>query len=204
MDLGMLRIPKRIVEKEGVLTDEEFRIIKAHTIIGYKFIFESMKLKNSIAVVSLQHHEAFDGTGYPKKLHSKNISDCARIASIADNFSSLCEERAYRDRMTEYNAMKELLALGMAKFDPLFLRAFLLRMSMYPVGSLVRLGDGRTALVISPNKDKPLRPNIRIIINQDGEIPRDIEIIDLSRNVDIYISEMIKPSELGFNLLDVL
>ncbi len=100
--------------------------------------------------------------------------------------------------------MKELLSLGMARFDPLFLRAFLLRMSMYPVGSLVKLGDGRIALVISPNKDKPLRPNIRIIVNQNGEVPKGVEVIDLSRNVDVYISAMLKPSELGFNLLDVL
>ena len=204
MDLGMLRLPRRIIEKEGSLTDEEFKIIKAHTIIGYKFAFESMKLKNNIAVVALQHHEAFDGTGYPKRLRGKDISEYARIAAIVDNFSSLCEERAYRDKMTEYNAMKELLSLGMAKFDPLFLRAFLLRMSMYPVGSLVKLGDGRIALVISPNKDKPLRPNIRIIVNQNGEVPKDVEVIDLSRNVDVYISAMLKPSELGFNLLDVL
>jgi len=160
IDSGMTKIPVYIIHKQSNLTDREYQMIKAHPLHGYKALINYTELNERIANISLQHHEQFDGKGYPRGLKGKEIDEYARIAAIADSYEAQISNRSYRGKVYAYHAMKNLLASGVNKFDPEILKIFLSRMSVYPIGSIVQLNDNSVGIVIGSVTEKPLRPII--------------------------------------------
>lgn len=97
-DLGKVGIPDAILHKPGKLTSEEFEIMKRHTTIGYEMLKNSKrKLLKLASIVALEHHEHFDGKGYPMGLKGKDIHICGRIMAICDVFDALTSDRVYRN-----------------------------------------------------------------------------------------------------------
>lgn len=204
IDTGMTKIPVYIIHKQSNLTDNEYQMIKAHPVHGYKALIAYSELNERVANISLQHHEQFDGKGYPRGLKGKEIDEFARIASIADSYEAQISSRSYREKRGAYHAMKNLLASGVNKFDPEILKIFLSRMSVYPIGSLVELNDGITGIVIGSVTEKPLRPIIKVILNENKEKVHDTQIINLLTDTSRYISKVMSEKEAGVNLFDVL
>ncbi len=204
IDAGMTKVPVYIVHKQSNLTDSEYQMIKAHPVHGYKSLRSYPDVNDRIANISLQHHEQFDGKGYPRGLKGKEIDEYARIASIADSYESQISNRSYREKVGAYHAMKNLLASGVNKFDPEILKIFLSRMSVYPIGSLVELNDQTTGLVIGSITEKPLRPIIRLVFNSKHEKIADTQIINLLEDTTKYITKVLNEKEAGINLFDVL
>ncbi len=198
-DVGMLKIPAYIVEKEGKLSAEEYNIIKTHTIHGYKIIRDEAKLLNEIALVALEHHEKFDGSGYPRRLKGNDISEMARIVAIVDTYEALTKKRSYRDKKIFYEAMKTVLSEGSLKFDRQLLRTFLGMMSIYPVGSLVKLSNNTIARVVASDPVTPFRPTVKVIYDEFGDRVEDGELIKLSTEPDIYIVKAVDERELVSN-----
>ncbi|MBO9599866.1 MAG: DUF3369 domain-containing protein, partial [Cohnella sp.] len=96
-DVGKVGIPDDILNKPGKLTDEEFDIIKTHASIGHSMLKHSqIKLLNAAAIIAHQHHEHYDGNGYPNGLKGENIHIYGRITAIADVFDALGSERVYK------------------------------------------------------------------------------------------------------------
>ena len=204
IDAGMTKIPVYIVHKQSNLTDNEFQMIKAHTVHGYKSIAGNPKMNDNIASISLQHHEQFDGKGYPRGLKGKEIHEYARIAAIADSYESQISKRSYRDKVGAYHAMKNLLASGVNKFDPEILRLFLSIMSVYPIGSLIELNDNTIGIVVGSIVEKPLRPIIKLIFDKNREKISETKIINLVEDTSKYITKVLDEKEAGINLFDVL
>lgn len=98
-DIGKLSIPINILEKKGKLTQEEFEIIKCHTIVGYN-ILSNMGI-DDIRDIATLHHEKLNGTGYPFCLKGDNISKEARIVAVADVLSALIGKRSYKDEFSK-------------------------------------------------------------------------------------------------------
>lgn len=194
-DMGMTKIPAYIVEKEKSLTPEEFNQIKTHPIYSYQIISRELNLPVEIARVGLEHHEKWDGTGYPRHLKGQAISEMTRIISIIDTYEALTKERVYRDKKDSYNAMKMVLGEGSKKFDPELLKVFLNMMSIYPVGSFVKLNNNAIAKVISSDPVSPFRPNIKIIYDEFGDLIENGESVRLSKEKQLYIVKSINPGE---------
>ncbi len=96
-DVGKIGVPEAILNKPGKLTDEEFEIIKKHAQTGYEILKKSNRpIMKAAAVVALQHHERWDGSGYPNGLSGENIHIYGRIAAIADVFDALSHKRCYK------------------------------------------------------------------------------------------------------------
>ncbi|MCC2683266.1 MAG: hypothetical protein K0R75_165 [Paenibacillaceae bacterium] len=96
-DVGKAGIPDAILNKPGRLTEEEFEVMKTHTTLGFSMLKHSNKeILKSAAVIALQHHEKFDGNGYPQKLSGENIHIFGRITAVADVFDALLSERVYK------------------------------------------------------------------------------------------------------------
>jgi HD-GYP domain-containing protein (c-di-GMP phosphodiesterase class II) len=204
IDAGMIKIPVYIVHKQSNLTDNEFQMIKAHPVHGYKSITAYPNISDNIAAISLQHHEQFDGKGYPRGLKDKEINEYARIAAIADSYESQTSKRSYRDKVGSYHAMKNLIASGVNKFDPEILRVFLSIMSVYPIGSLIELNDKNIGIVVGSIVEKPLRPIIKLIFDSNHEKISDTKIINLVEDSSKYITKVLDEKEAGINLFDVL
>jgi len=204
IDSGMTKIPVYIIHKQSNLTVSEYQMIKAHPLHGYKALINYTELNERIANISLQHHEQFDGKGYPRGLKGKEIDEYARIAAIADSYEAQISNRSYRGKVYSYHAMKNLLASGVNKFDPEILKIFLSRMSVYPISSLVQLNDNSVGIVIGSVTEKPLRPIIKLIIDTAGHKITDTRIINLLEDTSKYITKVLNEKEAGVNLFDIL
>lgn len=96
-DIGKLAIPDSILNKSGKLTKEEFEIIKTHAIVGYDLLKNSNRsIFKSASMIALQHHEKYNGKGYPYGIKGKEIHLYGRITAIADVFDALGSERVYK------------------------------------------------------------------------------------------------------------
>ncbi len=186
-DVGMLRIPERILLKKEKLTPEEYKQMKMHTIHTYKIISQFLKYPEEIASIALQHHERWDGKGYPRGLRGNDILLPARVISVADAYEAMVRERPYRNSMIGYNAMKEILNDNGRRFDPKVLKAFLKSMGIYPIGSIVQLNNSSIGKVVENHPEAPLRPKIELIIDEYGDRYAEKEIIDLLTKKNLFI-----------------
>jgi len=196
MDIGMVFIPMSILERETKLTDDEYNKIKTHTVLGYKAVVQENNMSPEVGRVCLEHHERWDGTGYPRGLQKQQISEYARIASIVDTYEAMTRKRVYRDRMMSYDAMRTILAEGSTKFDPDILKIFLRMMSVYPVGSYVMLNTRAIAKVVSSDPTSPFRPVVKVVYDEFGTKIEDGETIKLSDEAKIFVVRPIKEEEL--------
>ena len=204
IDSGMIKMPVYILHKQSNLTEHEFNQIKTHPLLGYKAVRDLGHVSELSAEVSLQHHEQFDGKGYPRGLRGNDISEFARIAAIADSYEAQISSRSYRKKIFFYHAMKNLIASAVNKFDPVILRTFLVRMSVYPIGSIVVLNDKSMGVVISSSMQKPLRPILKLIFDSAGNRIQGTTIINLIEKTSLYITGVVDEDQANINIFDVL
>ncbi|BDU51089.1 HD-GYP domain-containing protein [Haliovirga abyssi] len=185
-DLGKTKIPLEVLNKSSKLTDEEFEIMKQHPVYTYLLLKDRKDISDIAKYIAAEHHEKFDGTGYPKKLKGEQINYFARIVAIADVYDALTTDRVYRKAMLPYDAMKIIVSGTGTHFDPDLVKVFLKTLSIYPTGSYVKLNTGEIAVVKKVNKNKVIRPDILIIEFEDGKKREPLEI-DLSEDKTKFI-----------------
>lgn len=202
-DIGKVMIPAHILQKKSTLTQEEYEIIKQHSLIGYNILKSIPTISEASASVALGHHERYDGKGYPNGLVKDQIHIYSRIVAIADIFDALSSDRIYRKKISTTQAIEYLTVIAAPTLDFRVLNYFVEIIPKYPVGSGVLLSTGERALVIKLNKGFPTRPVIRIIFNSDGSKKFIFDEVDLSQNREYSIVstvELINQSVVQLNL----
>jgi len=125
-DVGKIGIPDLILMKEGPLNDEEWKIMKTHSLIGFKIIGEHpSELLRTAAITALSHHEKWDGTGYPHGQKGEEIPLVGRIAAVADVFDALTSNRPYKQAWTAEKAVDHISAESGTHFDPSIVDTFI-------------------------------------------------------------------------------
>jgi hypothetical protein len=185
-DAGMLRLPDSILKKRGRLSVREVEIVMTHPFLSYNILKNELLYPDSVCMIALEHHEHWDGTGYPRRISGYDIEPGALILSIADAFTAMMSNCAYRGPMTGYQAMKTLMVEAGSCFSPEVLQTFVRIMGVYPIGSRVMLNDGSVARVTTINPVAPLRPVIRIVTAKDGSAGE--ETVDLLANPSLFIT----------------
>jgi HD-GYP domain-containing protein (c-di-GMP phosphodiesterase class II) len=149
--------------------------------------------------VVLQHHERWDGEGYPRRISGTAIDMGARIVSVADAFEAMVSQKPYRNSMMGYQAMKNLLSDNSRRFDPDVLKAFIQTMGIYPIGSIIFLNNGALARVVEVHGSAPLRPKIRVLIDEFGKVFQqdEGEILDLLTEKSLFIARAVDPKEVA-------
>jgi response regulator RpfG family c-di-GMP phosphodiesterase len=124
-DIGKIAIPDNILKKPGKLTNDEFDIMKTHSALGYEMLKHSNReILKTASIVAEQHHERWDGKGYPNGLEKENIHLFARITTIADVFDALGSHRVYKEAWSDdkiFNLFKEESG---KQFDPNLMKLF--------------------------------------------------------------------------------
>ena len=126
-DIGKIRIPEEILNKPGRLTDEEFKIMQNHTIIGARILknmegYEDEELMMVAYQICRWHHERYDGKGYPDGLKGEEIPISAQVVSIADVYDALTSERCYKKAFDHDTAMNMILDGQCGQFNPILLK----------------------------------------------------------------------------------
>jgi len=195
-DVGMLRLSKGITEKKGGLSEAELEQIKSHPLHTSKIVTKELFGPHEVNLVALQHHERWDGQGYPDKLRGQAIDIGARIVSVADAFEAMVSKKSYRDSIIGYQAIKNLMSDNERRFDPAVIIAFTKIMGIYPIGSIVRLNDGSLARVTSINVEAPMRPTVQMLTDSSGKAlsAGNMPIVNLLENKKLFIKEAIDPA----------
>lgn len=204
VNAGMVQIPAYIRHKQSNLTDHELNQIKTHPVLGYQALKKYGDFNEKSALISFQHHEQYDGNGYPRGIKGIDIDEYARIVAIADSYEALVEKRSYRNKQFFYHALKQLMATGARKFDPIILRIFVSLLSVYPIGSIVELNKGGVGVVIGSIPTKPLRPIIRLIFDESKNRIHDLVLVNLLEDQSLYVTKTLDEEEVGIVLSDIL
>jgi len=193
-DVGLNYIPPDLLYKAGGLTPEEYDMVKKHTVLGCERLSGSRQVPETAARVAREHHERFDGSGYPVGLKGEEIHPYARIVAIADVFDALLAERPFRKAFFPHQAV-EIISQNSGQFDPGIISVFLNNVVIYPLGSVVRLNTGDIGVVVDMNKSCQTRPIVRLICTKDGDRVASIFEIDLSKSREAYIVQVLKEEE---------
>lgn len=166
-DVGKLLIPPEILHKSTPLDEEEIRIMKTHTRLGYNLLKSSDNMNTSAATVALTHHEQVDGRGYPRRLQDDKISHFAKIVAIANSYDGMTNDKPHQKGKTHLEATHILTNLAGTYFDPVLVVKFIECIGVYPPGSLVELTNGCVAMVVEVNEQAKLRPKVIVILDEN-------------------------------------
>lgn len=180
-DIGKSVIPNDILNKPGKLTDEEFETMKKHPLIGYELL-KSQDIDQRIKNAALQHHEKFDGSGYPFGLKGEDIDDISAIITIADIYDAMTAKRVYRDAICPFDVIAEFQRHDYDHYHPKYIFIFLNRIADSYVNAAVELSDNRRGIILMINSNELTRPLIKL---ENGEF------LDLRENPDIYIKTIL-------------
>jgi hypothetical protein len=196
-DVGMFRLPQAIMKKREALTPEELKLIKTHPLHSYRIVRKELLYPEDVGRIVLQHHERWDGNGYPQRFAGNAIDVGARVLSVADAFESMISTRSYRNSMIAAHSMRNILAGNSKCFDPVVLKVFVKIMGIYPVGSLVLLNNGAAARVVEVRKDAPLRPRIILLSDGSGKVYGETtgKTIDLLEEQALFILRAVDTRE---------
>ncbi len=187
-DIGKIKIPDKILNKPGKLTDDEFTIMKTHANHSINIIKET----SAISVLSLEvaalHHEKLNGSGYPFQVKGEDISTYGRMITICDIFDALTTTRVYKEGFAHGKAfaiLRELAKQG--QLDSRLVDQFIKCMGVFPVGSLVQLKSNKLALVQVRNDKDPINPQVHCFYSVELHQFLNKQEIDLSGSEDSIV-----------------
>jgi HD-GYP domain-containing protein (c-di-GMP phosphodiesterase class II) len=185
-DAGLTLLPEHLIEARGELTWSDQIEFRKHPIYTANVLNKLSSVSHHAKMVAYQIHERLNGSGYPKQRSGPQIHPLARIAMVADTYLMLVSSCAQQAPLKPYQAIETILQASRAgEFDSPSVRALLHTVSLFPVGSAVRLSDGRAARVLRANDGLFARPVVEAI-DLSGQ-HHDVEIIDLAKNPELTI-----------------
>jgi len=196
-DVGMFMLPESLLTSQRKLSAQDRARIVEHPEFGYKILNELGAQHSWLAQVAWQEHERWGGQGYPRGLSGPQIHEYARIIGIVDIFDALMSPRPYKRRLPPHEAVKELLIAEKASFPSQIIKALVQQVSMFPLGTTVRLNSGEVGTVIHLNPRYPLRPVIQVSEAPGSVDDADSRTVDLSKTMLIHIVEVVAPDSGG-------
>ncbi len=158
-DMGKAKIPSEVLNKPGRLTEEEFEVMKSHSLLGYRILQEKVEFNEQVKFGVLQHHEKINGKGYPMGVTKDKIHKYARILTVADIYDALVTERPYKKAFSQRTAVEMIMSMT-DELDIDAMKTFLASVILYPVDSVVELSNGEKAVVVANNPNTALRPTV--------------------------------------------
>ena len=180
-DFGMTKLDAKVPEKPDILIEEKYKVVKQHAKIGYKYVDSIPYLDKSVSYGVLMHHEREDGSGYPLAITGEKIHCFAKIIAIADELDVMNSDEIYKNSRGPFEILEIIKEKSLHKLDYEYSKIFLEHIANYYMGEDVILSTGEKAKILQINMNDLARP----LVLKDGEF------IDLSKNKDIYIKELI-------------
>jgi len=195
-DIGMFLIDDAISRKEGRLTEEEFAELKKHTAYGRDIMKAVDEPYPTVSRAIYEHHERENGQGYLLGLMGDDICEYAKIIAICDSYEAMTHDRPYRKAGAQHKSVLEIAQAKDALFSPQIIKIFLDEITMYPVGSYVRLNNKAVGLVVETNPTNPLKPVINLIVDGHGKRVLHDKRINLAENNILNIQDAVLKGEI--------
>ncbi len=189
-DIGKIKVPQHILNKQEPLSVKEFEEVKKHSFYGFQMLNEFAQIDPVIPIIILEHHERLDGSGYPLKRRESEIHKLSKIVAVADVYDALTSDRVYKKKVLPHEAAEYFLSDAGNQFDSAVINILLKNIAIYPKGCQVLLSTNAIAVVIDSNRAQPLRPIIKIITDKNRNPLSDPVILDLEINFNIKIIQI--------------
>ncbi|MBH5318528.1 HD-GYP domain-containing protein [Paenibacillus sp. GSMTC-2017] len=186
-DIGKTQISTSVLQKPGMLSMNEFELMKRHAQLGFELLKDEPNLPLIVAHCAFQHHERLDGSGYPRGIKGNEIHDYAKWIGLVDSYDAMTTNRVYRSPILPHDAMERLYAGTGTLYEQKMLQQFRDKVAIYPIGITVKLQTGVSGVVVDLNNSYPHRPIVRVLNNEAGEQLKAPYEIDLSKQLTMMI-----------------
>ena len=200
-DVACSDMPRRILEKNqrnAPLTAAEHEMLIQHCKKGAD-IASQLQLPYESMLIIWQHHERFDGSGYPEKLKDKQISPLANIVAVANAFDELCHPLDQAQSHTAHESLSIIYAQQRSRFDPSTLTALVHCLGVYPPGTIVLLSNGFIGMVVAVNPRRPLKP--LVLIYDAANVKNQPMVINVEAETGLNVNKTLNPSQLSPEML---
>jgi len=178
-DIGKSRVPIEIINKSGKLDAEELAEMRKHPQYGLEILQKDILIPATVKAIAYQHHENWDGTGYPRGLREHEVYELAAIVHICDVFDALISKRSYKDSFSFSETIQYMKEQSGKMFSPYYIKYFFRNIPVFHTGTDVILSNNEKAIVVRNNYGDMTRPVVRLY--------SDMSEVDLSKRDDMEI-----------------
>ncbi len=187
-DIGKIKFSRRLARQfPGSLAAGELEEYRRHAFYAMEILSMNDKLSPAIVAACFQHHERWNGSGYPMGLKGDAISEYAQIISIADVYDRLIAGMPHRRPTPVYYAAAILNKAAGEYFSPAIVDKFTKSVAVYPMGKTVRLNNSQSGVILGVSINNKATPFVRIVANRDGNYTNQIVELDLRKNPGLFI-----------------
>ncbi len=178
-DLGKVRIPEDILNKQGPLTTDEWHVVKSHAAEGADLLKRIQLVDQMPMVVAYEHHQRHDLQGYPEPPGGQGQHLYSKIVALCDAYDAMTTRRPFRREIRPDKALAVLMQGRGKAYDPNLTKSLVTMLGIYPMGAVVRLDDSVTAVVFRVNNDDLLHPRVKVLADSAGRWYEEPEVLDL-------------------------
>ena len=179
MDVGKARLPDGLLNKPGLLLPAERVELRKHVDYSLEILSAMPQVPSQVLQMVAEHHERYDGSGYPNQLMGKAISPLGKIAGLVDTYDAMTSERPYARALTSVEAVSHLYELRNTEFQSQLVEEFIQAIGVYPTGSLVQLSNNEVGVIIAQNAERRLRPKLLVLLDTDKRSLQRPRYIDM-------------------------
>lgn len=185
-DYGKIFIPQVVLNAPRKLSPAERTVMQAHVELGHAHLAKQKDANHEILQGVMQHHEKYNGTGYPNRLKGNTISIYGLILSLSDHYDALSSQRVYKDPMPANVALAVMYKMRNQVWAPGYVERFIKMLGIYPTGTPVQLSNGERGVVCHTSPDFPALPTVIVALGPDGK-PVQPQLRDLSEEPGLEI-----------------
>ena len=208
-DIGMAKVPKEILEKNGALNDAEFEQVRKHVFWGSEMVMSAGDASPMTIGFIEQHHERHDGSGYPYQRQDKMIATDGAIGAIIDVYDAITSDRGYAGGLSAEDALRKLYEWRHKDFNAALVEDFIKCMGIFPIGSLVELSTGSIGVVVTINRSRRLKPKVAVVLTPSKTPYSHTMLIDLmdsaaSHDRELKIKRVLPAGSFGINPMEYI
>ncbi len=206
-DVGKTRVPLEVLNKPGRFEPHELAEMRKHTLHGEDILKEMPGVTDNILYIATQHHEMFDGTGYPHSLTGDEINRFGQMTAVADVYDALTSARVYKPAMPPHFALSLIYSNRDTEFRSDVVDLFVKSLGLYPVGSLVILDSGEVGVVCEPNPGNTREPKVGVVITRFKKrrpTPLVVDLADPHATEERKIVKVLDPSKYKIDVDKIL
>lgn len=202
LDIGMVRVPRRILYKAGRLTAEEFAAIQCHVAYAEEILAAAAGVNDEVLAIVRSHHERFNGSGYPRGLAGDAIALPGQLAAMVDCYTAMTRCRNYRTARSPHEVLNQIYGWRNSLFRADLVEPFIQFIGVYPTTTLVELSTGEVGAVLEQSRPRSLRPRVLLILDRNKSAYPHRRLLDLTREdcADVEIRRAVEGHTFGIEL----
>ncbi len=205
MDIGKVKIPVALLNKNTPLTQTEVVVMRKHVAFSVDMLRQTTGINEHVINIALTHHERYDGSGYPNGLVGVQTPAYGRMAAIIDCYDSMITATPFREAIAEHKALQNIYNLRDKAFQQELVEQFMQCMGVYPTGSLVELSSGEVGAVISQNTEQKLKPKVLMLLNAEKRPYKKHRVFDLRQQdkIPVHIAKSLENNSYGLDIRQI-